>query len=156
MNENESFLKLQWSPPFLWPGEAIQYYDVFVTNEERESVYHRVNTTFSDALVSLTVKTLLDQTCRELEFSISAVSYSDTKLPPYMEDTFQVSFTWHKDYLLVYYFYIHYYNEGITNASSLGVNVTTLLNEIKETVLIVNIMVGNVLSRIQCVSYYMY
>ena len=83
VNVNESFLQFQWSPPFLWPGEAIQYYDVFVINEERESEYHRVNTTFSDAVVSLTVMSQRDQMCSELEFSISAISYSDTKLPPF-------------------------------------------------------------------------
>ena len=77
---------LQWSPPYLWPGQAIQYYNVFVTNEKKESAYYRVTTTFRDEVVFLEVTTTdeyISPMCSELQFFISAIGYDDTKLSPF-------------------------------------------------------------------------
>ena len=78
---------MKWSPPFLWPGQAIEHYDLFVTNENKESVYHRVNTTFRDDVVTFTAVAEHPQAimmCNDLNFCVSAVSRDPTKkLPSY-------------------------------------------------------------------------
>ena len=70
---------LKWSPPFLWPGQRIDFFNVSLVNRSDGSVTcYRVNTTFNDPVVSLTVD-FADRgnsTCTELRFDIVAVSGS--------------------------------------------------------------------------------
>ena len=87
MNPNASSILFQWSPPFLWLGQAINYYDIFITNNAGETLYYRVNTTFSDAVVSFTatVANYPDPilSCNDLHFSLSAVGSDQAKLPSF-------------------------------------------------------------------------
>ena len=67
-------LVVKWSPPFLWPGHSIEYYNISVTNPSNvNTTYHRVNTTYSDALVSFPFSSQVNQNCMEFLFVISAV-----------------------------------------------------------------------------------
>ena len=74
---------VKWSPPFLWPGQHIDHFQVRVHNLTDGSIMlDRVNTTFKDDLVSY-VKHLTRQQiqmCTELLFSITAIDTSDRPL----------------------------------------------------------------------------
>lgn len=76
LQESTSLL-LEWSPPFLWPGQQIHHFNVSLMNRSDDSItYFRVNATFSDAVVPLTVDfgNQGASLCSELIFEISAVS----------------------------------------------------------------------------------
>ena len=81
-----SYLNLTWSPPFLWPGNAIQYFNVSITNKSDGSVtYHQINSSFSDRVVSFT-KDIQEESlmCFEITVNISAISaysYSTLQSP---------------------------------------------------------------------------
>ena len=74
-NHNSSSVTLNWSPPFLWRGELIDYYIVSVLNESGNCVEQRVNTTFSDVIVSFTSTSENANilSCEKLTFTIEAV-----------------------------------------------------------------------------------
>lgn len=86
-NPNSSSILLKWSPPFLWLGQAIEYYDVFITNKMGESMHSQVNATFSEAVISFTASAASSQrilTCEMLQFCISPVSRDQkVTLPSY-------------------------------------------------------------------------
>ena len=67
-----------WSPPFLWPGHAIQYYSVFITNmTDGITTYHKVNSRYNDVTVTYTRQIPADIfTCTEITFGVSAVNQS--------------------------------------------------------------------------------
>ena len=71
---------VKWSPPFLWQGQHINYFQVRVHNLTDGSIMvDRVNTTFKDVLV-IYVKHLTQhqvQMCTELLFCITAIDDSD-------------------------------------------------------------------------------
>ena len=75
---NPNSLIIKWSPPFLWPGHRIKYFNITVINMSDGSViaYYRVNTTFSDQVVTLSLSTddIDGLNCTEFEFRISAIS----------------------------------------------------------------------------------
>ena len=83
---NASYINLTWSPPFLWPGQAILYFNVSVTNESDGSVtYHQINSNFNDSVVSFK-KEIQEEPlmCTEFTFNISAISaysYSTLQQP---------------------------------------------------------------------------
>lgn len=77
--QSPSSLLLQWSPPFLWPGYHIDYFNVSTINNTDGSTISNeiINTTFNKVTVEL-VKTIDDrqpQECIEFVFVIS--SYND-------------------------------------------------------------------------------
>lgn len=78
-NLTPSFV-VKWSPPFLWQGQHINYFQVRVHNLTDGSIMvDRVNTTFKDVLV-IYVKHLTQhqvQMCTELLFCITAIDDSD-------------------------------------------------------------------------------
>lgn len=69
-------LTLSWSPPFLWPGERILHYNVLFTTE-RECIVaeHRVNSNYSDQVVSFTRRINYNESpmCSEIKFYIFAI-----------------------------------------------------------------------------------
>ena len=86
---NRSYINLTWSPPFLWPGHAIEYFNVSITNESDGSVtYHRINNTFNDSVVSYG-KEMQEEPlmCTDITLNISAISaynYSTLQQPNQM------------------------------------------------------------------------
>ena len=83
---NASYINLTWSPPFLWPGHAIQYFNVSVTNKNDGSVtYHQINSTFDDSVISFKLEIQEEPLmCTEFTFNISAISaysYSTLQQP---------------------------------------------------------------------------
>ena len=59
----------------MWPGLAIQYFNVSLTNKSDQSVtYHQVNSTFNDGVVSF-MKEIQEEpsTCTEIVLGISAI-----------------------------------------------------------------------------------
>lgn len=85
--QNSTVFLLEWSPPFLWPGEHIEYFIITATKLKDGSVIHHrmVNTSFDDTIVPLTVE--LDAfmydlcTCSEFLFRIAAVGPDLVELP---------------------------------------------------------------------------
>ena len=83
---NASHINLTWSPPFLWPGHAIQYFNISITNKSDGSVtYHETNSNFGDRVVSFT-KDIQEESlmCTEMTVNISAISnysYSTLQQP---------------------------------------------------------------------------
>lgn len=80
---NASSIILKWSPPYLWPAQAIDYYNISVFESYNNVLRDRVDTTFSEAVVSWqpAEKIKETQTCTPLTFVITAVS-SDSDLVP--------------------------------------------------------------------------
>lgn len=84
LQESTSLL-LEWSPPFLWPGQQIDYFNVSLANRSDDNVtHHRVDATFSDEVVSLTFDfgNQGASLCSELILEISAV-FGLANLPGY-------------------------------------------------------------------------
>ena len=83
LTNNATHFTLMWSPPFLWPGHRIQYYIVSVTNRsDGNMTHHRVNTSFSDSLVTFSVRSLNTPSmlsCMGIAFSISAIDGSSSQ-----------------------------------------------------------------------------
>lgn len=77
---NGTHTVLIWSPPFLWPGEHIQYFNLSVENKRDGSlVYHQVNYIYNESVVHFYMKLneseiLETLTCTEMSFVISAVN----------------------------------------------------------------------------------
>lgn len=76
---NTTRLTLMWSPPFLWPGHRIEYYNVsFISSERLERAYHRIqdNSSYENKIVSFTVDTgkahQNELSCTNIMFIISA------------------------------------------------------------------------------------
>ena len=74
-NRNATSILLKWSPPFLWPGYSIDYYNISVMNNS-----HLINATFNDTLVSFMIfaEESSIESCHVLEICLSAVS-NDTQ-----------------------------------------------------------------------------
>ena len=79
--KNATHLTLMWSPPFLWPGQRIQQYNISVTNNERIE-YHMLDTSLTNPIVTVSFPTspsLLQfnaqnmLACMPITFSISPV-----------------------------------------------------------------------------------
>ena len=79
--QNSTSFLLEWSPPFLWPGQHIQYFTITTTDLNDGNVtHHRVNTTFNDTVLSLTIELdVYEQkawcTCTEFLFEIFAIGF---------------------------------------------------------------------------------
>ena len=76
-----SSILLQWAPPYLWPGQVIDYYTVTVTGRDGIRTVHRINATYNDKLVQFIVadNTRKGQNCSKMIFSLSALkTYEDT------------------------------------------------------------------------------
>ena len=74
--KNATHVSLLWSPPFLWPGHRIKYYNVSLTynSDERETSYF-VNETYSTKVATLTWE-IRSLTCTSTQviFSITAIN----------------------------------------------------------------------------------
>ena len=71
-----SYLNVTWSPPFLWPGHAIQYFNVSITYKSDGNVtYHQINSDFEDRVVCF-AKEIQEESlmCSEITVNISAIS----------------------------------------------------------------------------------
>ena len=77
---NKTHATITWSPPFLWPGQAIQLYNIsfasHVNSERINESYYLMNNTFSNSIVSYTKQLL---TCTEVTFDILAISLSSSE-----------------------------------------------------------------------------
>jgi hypothetical protein len=82
LEKNTTHVTVHWSPPFLWPGQPIEYYNVSLMLESDGSVYsQRVNSTFSDPLVSYTEQMSGESLfCTSFTFYITAVNSSGSSL----------------------------------------------------------------------------
>ena len=71
-NTNATSILLKWSPPFLWPGHSIDYYNISVMNNS----YLLTNATFNDALVPFMIfaEESSIEACHVLEICLSAIS----------------------------------------------------------------------------------
>ena len=85
---NKTHLTLLWSPPFLWPGQRINHYHVlFSTKRECVLTEYRVNSSYSDQIVSLTINhSKRPILCVEFEIYISAIGIDASEL-----QTFNIS-----------------------------------------------------------------
>ena len=83
LTNNATHFTLMWSPPFLWPGHRIQYYNISITNKTDGSMkHHRVDTSFCDSLVAFSIRSLNTPSmlsCMEIVFSISAFDGSSSE-----------------------------------------------------------------------------
>lgn len=76
---------LEWSPPYLWTGYRISYYNISTTNTTDGAVtYYVINATFNDPIVTHHISRQ-DQECTEFIFGISAVSTAGEVLRSYEE-----------------------------------------------------------------------
>ena len=72
-----------WSPPFLWPGQRINHYHVlFSTKRECVLTEYRVNSSYSDQIVSRTINHSKSPIllCVEFEVFISAIGIDASEL----------------------------------------------------------------------------
>ena len=78
LSNNSTHVILTWSPPFLWPGQAIQYYNVSITNtSDGITTYHKINSMFNDVTVTYTRQMPSEIfICTEIIFGVSAVNQS--------------------------------------------------------------------------------
>ena len=80
-NLNATSMLVKWSPPFLWPGYAITYYNISVTNTEGLTDLYHVNASFSDAVVSFSLianQSRTIESCAHLRFEIAPVTTDDS------------------------------------------------------------------------------
>ena len=79
-------LLVKWSPPFLWPGQRINHFNISIRNISSDLISHRiVNTTFSDTLVTFSkfIEPEQREHCSEIEFAVSAVAKDGGTLQPF-------------------------------------------------------------------------
>ena len=77
---------MTWSPPFLWPGQRIDYYNISVTNgNDGNTEYYRLNSSYSAKIVTFTLNA--DEShpstfsCNYITFSIVAFEKLSSLLP---------------------------------------------------------------------------
>ena len=83
--QNSTSFLLEFSPPFLWPGEHIEYFIIKVINlNDGIITRYVVNSTSTDVVISLTgeldASDLTVCTCTELLFIVFAVGPDSTEL----------------------------------------------------------------------------
>ena len=81
ISKTATHVTLMWSPPFLWPGQRIQRYNITVTNKnDGNSSHYILNPSLTDPIISFSMSMsylqLNTRTCTEVIFSISPVSES--------------------------------------------------------------------------------
>ena len=80
--KNATHVTLLWSPPFLWPGNRINYYNVSLTyNRDGRLTSYLVNGTYSVKVETLTWE-IRSLTCTSTHFlfSVSAISHLNSSL----------------------------------------------------------------------------
>ena len=87
ISKTATHVTLMWSPPFLWPGQRIQRWNITVTNKnDGNTSHHIMNSSFTDPIISFTMSwsylQLSTMTCTEIIyiFSISPVSEAAPKV----------------------------------------------------------------------------
>ena len=81
LNPNATSILVKWSPPFLWPGYAIAFYNVSVTNTKGHTDSYHLNTSFSDVVVSFSLIANQSQTiesCDRLRFEVAPITTDDS------------------------------------------------------------------------------
>ena len=82
-----SSFALDWSPSFIWHGYHITYFHIAIKNKTNSSEvdHDRVNTTFSDVIVSYTyrISHLQADMCTELIFIVTAFDNNERSLQPF-------------------------------------------------------------------------
>ena len=74
VKDNATHVTLKWSPPFLWPGQRIDYYNVsFINTTDGNISYYRVNTSYTSSLASLTTE-IQQCTTTTLNIYITAIN----------------------------------------------------------------------------------
>lgn len=104
LEKNTTHVTVTWSPPFLWPGHAIDHYLVSFVNHSDGSVNsQRVNSTFSDHVLSYT-KQMPGQSlhCTAFSFCISAADFSGSLQTYNITSCKQTSSRQHCDIDIVY------------------------------------------------------
>ena len=89
LSQNSMSFLLEWSPPFLWPAQHIENFNITVANLNDRSVIHRtlLNASFNDVTASLRVE--VDPymynlcTCTEFLFTIFAIGPGLIELPSF-------------------------------------------------------------------------
>ena len=76
--KNSTHVTVAWSPPYLWPGQAILHYNVSFTNMSDGSVnLTSLNSTYNDPMVTHSIPVPLEVfACTEVVFGISAIASS--------------------------------------------------------------------------------
>ena len=124
ISKTATHVTLMWSPPFLWPGQRIQRYNITVTNKNTgNSSHHILNSSLIDPIISFSMSIsylqLSTMTCTEVIFSISPVSES----APKVMQTVNVS-----DWILIQvllYIDSNYYNQcvGVSKATFVDLQI---------------------------------
>ena len=101
ISKTATHVTLTWSPPFFWPGQRIQHYNITVTNKNTgNSSHHILNSSFIDPIISFSMSIsylqLSTMTCTEVIFSISPVSESAPKVMQTVNVT--VIINWKEDF----------------------------------------------------------
>ena len=79
--KNSTALLVQWSPPYLWPGYSIHFYNISIQNRDNDHVfYHQINAEFDDKIVDFTFIQEQQNNCSEFTFGISAISTDSREL----------------------------------------------------------------------------
>ena len=87
---NSSVALVQWSPPFLWPGSAIDFYNVSIINNGTGTVhFERENASFDDRVVNYTLQGD-DQNCTHYTVGILAVTGSASLSTVYVTGGFSL------------------------------------------------------------------
>ena len=113
ISKTTTHVTLMWSPPFLWPGQRIQRWNITVTNiNDGNSSHHTLNSSFTDPIISFSFNWSYLQfstmTCTEVIFSISPVSES----APEVMQTMNVSdWMWNSGIVID----SNYYCVGVSN-----------------------------------------
>ena len=86
IEKNSTHLTLLWSPPFLWPGQRIQNYNItFVNKTDGSIAYYSVNGTFGDQVVRFSRMIYQNEKCTstKIEFRILADGISEPLPTPF-------------------------------------------------------------------------
>ena len=77
IEDQSSAIILKWSPPYLWPGHRVAYYNITTKNlRDSTMMLDWINATYNDNLVSISKQ----KECGEIAFEISAISNDNETL----------------------------------------------------------------------------
>ena len=121
ISKTATHVTLMWSPPFLWPGQRIQDWNITVTNKnDGNTSHHILNSSFTDPIISFSMSwsclQLSTMTCTEIIFSISPVS----EAAPKVMQTVNISdWIWNSGIA-------NYYNQCMDVSKHLIINYTSI------------------------------
>ena len=79
--KNATHLTLMWSPPFLWPGQRIQHYNISVStnNGDGRVELHVLDTSLTNPVITATIpinSSLLQPNTRNMLFCVSRITFN--------------------------------------------------------------------------------